>query len=146
MSHDRYFVERLATKIVEIGHGGAVVFPGTYTEFLWSKAQKDLPVDGKRDRPERGAGGKRVEDASAAAQRAKAEPRGASKTEDPATDHAERKRQAAEQRKRDQAAKNARARISELETRIAEREQAMKEIEAAMSSPGFYEKRDQAQP
>ena len=37
VSHDRYFVERLATKIVEIGHGDAVVFPGTYTEFLWSK-------------------------------------------------------------------------------------------------------------
>ena len=38
VSHDRYFVERLATKIVEVGHGGAQVYPGTYTEFLWSKA------------------------------------------------------------------------------------------------------------
>ena len=37
VSHDRYFVEKLATKIIEIGHGGAVVYPGTYTEFLWSK-------------------------------------------------------------------------------------------------------------
>ena len=27
VSHDRYFVERLATKIVEIGHGDAVVYP-----------------------------------------------------------------------------------------------------------------------
>src|SRR5881392_2125355 len=41
VSHDRYFVERLATKIVEIGHGEADVFPGTYTEFLWSKEQKE---------------------------------------------------------------------------------------------------------
>src|SRR6202007_2479696 len=37
VSHDRYFVENLATKIVEIGHGDAQVFPGTYPEFLWSK-------------------------------------------------------------------------------------------------------------
>ncbi len=37
VSHDRYFVERLATKIVEIGHGTAVVYPGTYKEFLWHK-------------------------------------------------------------------------------------------------------------
>src|SRR4051794_17077580 len=37
VSHDRYFVERLATKIIEIGHGGAVVYPGTYREFLWHK-------------------------------------------------------------------------------------------------------------
>src|SRR3954454_5169196 len=37
VSHDRYFVEKLATKIIEIGHGEAAVYPGTYMEFLWSK-------------------------------------------------------------------------------------------------------------
>jgi ATP-binding cassette subfamily F protein 3 len=29
VSHDRYFVEKLATKIIEIGHGQAIVYPGT---------------------------------------------------------------------------------------------------------------------
>src|SRR5262249_43486230 len=37
VSHDRYFVERLATKIIEVGNGGAVVYPGRYQEFLWHK-------------------------------------------------------------------------------------------------------------
>ena len=37
VSHDRYFVEKLATKIIEIGHGQALVYPGTYKEFLWHK-------------------------------------------------------------------------------------------------------------
>ena len=37
VSHDRYFVEKLATKIVEIGHGDALTYPGTYAEFLWMK-------------------------------------------------------------------------------------------------------------
>src|SRR5262245_12219407 len=37
VSHDRYFVERLATKIIEVGHGAAQVYPGTYKEFLWHK-------------------------------------------------------------------------------------------------------------
>jgi ATP-binding cassette subfamily F protein 3 len=37
VSHDRYFVEKLATKIIEIGHGDGIVYPGTYSEFLWSK-------------------------------------------------------------------------------------------------------------
>src|SRR5499427_9152215 len=37
VSHDRYFVERLATKIIEIGRGTAVSFPGTYKEYLWHK-------------------------------------------------------------------------------------------------------------
>src|SRR3954466_12892983 len=37
VSHDRYFVEKLATKIIEVGHGQATVYPGRYSEFLWSK-------------------------------------------------------------------------------------------------------------
>ena len=51
VSHDRYFVERLATKIVEVGHGGAQVYPGTYTEFLWSKANRRRPRPPRRPPP-----------------------------------------------------------------------------------------------
>src|SRR5207302_5766295 len=40
VSHDRYFVDKLATKIIEIGHGDASVYPGNYEEFLWSKKQR----------------------------------------------------------------------------------------------------------
>src|SRR5581483_7855482 len=51
VSHDRYFVERLATKIIEVGQGGATVYPGTYTEFLWHKAHgSGAGVDGTRAR------------------------------------------------------------------------------------------------
>ena len=39
VSHDRYFVDRLATTVLDIGHGEAVLYPGTYEEFRWSKAQ-----------------------------------------------------------------------------------------------------------
>ena len=41
VSHDRYFVERLATRIIEVGHGRAESFPGTYQEFLWRKEHQD---------------------------------------------------------------------------------------------------------
>ncbi len=44
VSHDRYFVERLATKIIEVGDGTAVVYPGTYNEFLW---HKEHPAGGR---------------------------------------------------------------------------------------------------
>jgi len=44
VSHDRYFVERLATKIIEVGHGQAIVFPGTYAEFLWHKEHPGAPA------------------------------------------------------------------------------------------------------
>ena len=40
VSHDRYFVDRLATKVIEVGHGAIEVYPGTYEEFLWSKTQR----------------------------------------------------------------------------------------------------------
>ncbi len=133
VSHDRYFVEKLATKIVEIGHGDAIVFPGTYPEFLYSKQQ--------RESASVASGFSRTE---SAAQKVRLKEKVRLKAD--TTDHQARKRDQSEQRKREQAAKNAQARIADLEARIAERERTMKEIEAAMSAPGFYENRDEAQP
>jgi ATP-binding cassette subfamily F protein 3 len=133
VSHDRYFVEKLATKIVEIGHGEAIIYPGTYKEYLWSKTQREKT----------GALGAL---GASGARGASAEPRRALKKEDASVEHAERKRLATVQRKRDQDAKKVQSKIADLETKIAECEQAMKDIEAAMSAPGFYENRDQAQP
>jgi ATP-binding cassette subfamily F protein 3 len=54
------------------------------------------------------------------------------------------KREAAERKKRERALKGLRDRISELETRIAAHEQAIKDLEAAMSAPGFYEAHEEA--
>ena len=48
VSHDRYFVERLATKIIEVGNGTALVYPGTYKEFLWHKAQTEGNVQSSK--------------------------------------------------------------------------------------------------
>jgi len=37
VSHDRYFIDKLATKVVEIGNGRTLLYPGTYEEFHWSR-------------------------------------------------------------------------------------------------------------
>jgi ATP-binding cassette subfamily F protein 3 len=37
VSHDRYFVEKLANKIIEIGHGEALVFPARTRNFCGAK-------------------------------------------------------------------------------------------------------------
>jgi ATP-binding cassette, subfamily F, member 3 len=37
-THDRYLVNRLATKVIEVADGGIRVYPGTYADFLRAKA------------------------------------------------------------------------------------------------------------
>ena len=46
VSHDRYFIERLATRVFEIADGEVRVFPGTYADYLWRKqgGQQQTPT------------------------------------------------------------------------------------------------------
>jgi ATP-binding cassette subfamily F protein 3 len=37
VSHDRYFIDRLATRIFEIEDGCVAVYPGNYEDYLWRK-------------------------------------------------------------------------------------------------------------
>jgi len=37
VSHDRYFIDKLATRIFEVADGGVTVFPGNYEDYLWRK-------------------------------------------------------------------------------------------------------------
>lgn len=39
VSHDRSFIKRLAKKIIEIKDGKALLYPGTYDEYVWSQRQ-----------------------------------------------------------------------------------------------------------
>ena len=134
VSHDRYFVERLATKIIEVGGGRANVYPGRYTEFLWHKEHAAEPA-------------KPVAEAKPAR---KAAPPAASPTPaptpaaQPGMSREDRKAAEAERRKRDKARRTMAARITELEGRIAEREAQIRALEAEMAGPGFYDNREAA--
>ncbi len=37
VSHDRYFIDRLATRIFEVADGAVNTFPGNYEDYLWRK-------------------------------------------------------------------------------------------------------------
>jgi ATP-binding cassette subfamily F protein 3 len=147
VSHDRYFVEKLATKIIEVGHGQAIVYPGTYSEFLWSKErasgsgpQATGPEAGKTSRPP--AVSAKQQQTMPEGRSPKAEARAAKSPHAPAQhdvrSREDRKRDDAERKKRLRAAEALQRRISDLESRIAERETEVKALEAAMAEPGFY--------
>ncbi len=37
VSHDRYFIDKLATRVFEVGDGEVRVYPGNYEDYLWRK-------------------------------------------------------------------------------------------------------------
>ena len=49
VSHDRYFLDGLATKVLEIGSGTAVVYLGNYEDYL-AKKQAELALPAEADR------------------------------------------------------------------------------------------------
>jgi ATP-binding cassette subfamily F protein 3 len=154
VSHDRYFVDKLATKVIEIGGGQALLYPGTYEEFLWSRknavrgpGSEVRTPDSERTKPKaesrKPAPGPRTPDPG-------------SRTPDPGPrkpDPGSRTPAFVEKKQQDAAARKARKvedarrrRIEELEARIGEREAEVKAIEAKMSAPGFYDDHEASKP
>ncbi|MGA2712935.1 MAG: ABC-F family ATP-binding cassette domain-containing protein [Bryobacteraceae bacterium] len=37
VSHDRYFIDKLATRVIEVADGAVHIFPGNYEDYLWRK-------------------------------------------------------------------------------------------------------------
>src|ERR1700686_3106600 len=49
VSHDRYFIDKLATRVFEIGDGKVEVYPGNSEDYLWRKQGREtLTVEGPR--------------------------------------------------------------------------------------------------
>ncbi len=45
VSHDRYFIDRLATRIFEIGDGQVRIYPGNYEDYLWRKQRGETALE-----------------------------------------------------------------------------------------------------
>lgn len=216
VSHDRYFVDKLATKVISIGGGEALLYPGNYEEFLWSQKNREA-VGATQTSSAKGAlgakgassamgasralgalgatgatravGSRTADQASAAegnkqpaadvtrplesdvptrqvtaggprlvkpAGHSPKRPASEPQTGEPQSKAAgaaaapmsyeERKRHESEARKVRKALDARKKRIDDLETRIAEREQAIRDLEATMAAPGFYENHEEAKP
>jgi ATP-binding cassette subfamily F protein 3 len=44
VSHDRYFIDELATRVFEIADGNVNVYPGNYEDYLWRKSGKEIDL------------------------------------------------------------------------------------------------------
>jgi ATP-binding cassette, subfamily F, member 3 len=156
VSHDRYFVERLATKIIEVGSGTASMYPGTYKEFLWHKEHPDEGRDQQDRRERQGGQTGRVGQAARVRQARQSGPTSDGREKrptrppiaatSPPPTREDRKRADADVRKKERADHARRTQIDALEARIADTEEAIRRLEQAMGVPGFYEDRTAAQP
>jgi ATP-binding cassette subfamily F protein 3 len=137
VSHDRYFVDKLATKVIDIGGGDALLYPGNYEEFLWSRKQQQAapPPPPAAKAPARPRAVQPPKTGSSAAA-----------VTAPAPSYEDRKRLESDARRARKVGDARRKRIDDLESRIADREQAIRDIETTMSAPGFYDNHESAKP
>jgi len=123
VSHNRSFVDRLATGIWEVKDGGVVPFPGNLDDWLYHQRQLAAVAEGAAvpGAPPDAGGGKAAE--------------------------RERRRAEAEARNaRYRQEKPLRERLAAVEARIAEVERAADEATRALADPGIYQDFARARP
>jgi ATP-binding cassette subfamily F protein 3 len=108
ISHDRYFINRIATTIAEVGGGAATLFPGDYDTFLERHARIESPEPGEAAERER--------EAKRDSKRAEAE----------------------ERNRRYRVRKVYEEKVARIEAEIAPLEVRVKEIEAMQADPETY--------
>ncbi len=152
VSHDRYFVDRLATKVIEVGGGEALLYPGGYEDFLYWKKQREagldlsLPTPGRHRVPHLKETAAPTPAPAAAPTREKETPTTAEvKSYDPLAPRLRPKDAPPDRQAKEREARKLKSRIGEIEKQISEKEQAVKDLEHLMASPGFYDDRSAAE-
>ena len=112
VSHDRYFLDSLVNKVVEIKNGSLQLYLGTYAEYL-EKAEKALEAE-------------RKEEAAGRQKKQSAPPQISEKEK--------------EQTRKTSAAKKDKKRIEEIEQKINRLEQKKESLETMMATEDFYKK------
>jgi ATP-binding cassette subfamily F protein 3 len=117
ISHDRYFINRIATDIVEIDRGTLVAYRGSYDDYLDAKARAATgPVAGTPTRPRAPA------------------PR----TPAPAADARESRREVPRAGPTTREVRELRRRLEEVERQIHALEARLAEVSARLSDPALY--------
>ena len=130
VSHDRYFIDNLATKVFAIGGGAIDIYPGNYEDYLWSLERR-----GEAEASETPPGGPSEEllaaMASAKDEKAKEEKAGRNGAAQP------RKRMNPIQ------ADKLRKRVSELESAISKLEAKSERLQTKMGAAAAFEEQSE---
>jgi ATPase subunit of ABC transporter with duplicated ATPase domains len=132
VSHDRWFVSRIATRVVEIKPGEVLDYEGTYDEYVHFSGDDHLDVDSVVLKAKQAKGAKPAEpklprkEAKAAGARGVAGKGG--RTDGPGGHDPTKQRKRLE------------ARLEELTLRIETAEARIAEIDATFCAPGYYDR------
>ena len=128
VSHDRYFIDKLATRVFEIGDGKVEVYPGNYEDYLWRKQGGSRAVPTLDDVP--GASASRNDSSPASAAKTAAQPTNGNRPSEAATVADGSKARRLNPIKR----KQMEVRVHELEQEINRAEAAIEHCEAALQN------------
>ncbi len=131
-SHDRRFIDALATKVILVADGQLTHYPGNYSDFEWKRQQESAAAAPSKAAAQVATGGSRPD-------------AGAARTAAPRSREADKQRRREEAQRRQAQA----ATLRPLRTEIADIEKAIEGIEAEvatlaarMADPAFYRNRD----
>src|ERR1700734_3290601 len=130
VSHDRYFIDNLATRVFEIGDGKVESFPGNYEDYLWRKQGGDKTAPTLDDVPRTSGPRHRGTSAPSTAKPATAVPTNGNSAQEPAKTSEESKAKRVNPIKR----KQIEDRVHELEDAISRAEAAIAASETALQN------------
>jgi ATP-binding cassette subfamily F protein 3 len=143
VSHDRYFIDNLATRVFEIGDGKVEIYPGNYEDYLWRKQGGDKKAPTLDDVPRTSAPRSRNTSAPSAAKPATTVPTNGNSAAEPAKTLEESKAKRVNPIKR----KQIEDRVHELEEAIARAEASIAACETSLQnfvSPEESQRQSQA--
>ena len=130
ISHDRYFINRIATAVLHVHHGTLTRYVGTYDDYL--SAMQAPPATRSVDAPRIATRERTAADAAPVSPRSGARRERTGETARPG-----KTRVSAEMRE-------LRRRLGEVEKRVLEMEKKLAEITEALSDPGLYAEGERA--
>ena len=145
VSHDRLFTQALADRILAVGGGRVVDWPGTYAEYLSIAGDGDAPgLAHLKDFDARRSGAEEAAKKAAAEKKAREAKEEAARKEAPAkaADPQPGSRPAPIDREAQKEERRRRKRLEELEARIEKLEKELAVLDERMAQSGFFDDHD----